>query len=256
MSNSRKPTSALFPVRTEFPESRKMSENFDGNAAIYDFFDFLLERGYVLARREPESGQLRAMKVRPTVEHEVLMFRGVDKIAYAVERDAMRAAYPHLWARYGLSDETPIHDGVPEYADTPVAPMEPVQAFPPLDDDELVSVAEAHRRGVFKTPAYNGVRVKMTICRRSYPELMPKVTYRGSQTLYRVGDLKVWEDAYSKATDEKVRWGRSRGGSARAAQFNPGGPVPIPSLEQPVAEAVDALAFLMSKIRGGEEDVR
>lgn len=251
MSNRRKPTSALFPVKTEFPESRKMSENFDGNAAIYDFFDYLLSHGYVLARRDPESGELRAMKVRPTVEHEVLMFRGVDKLAYAMERDAMRAAYPHLWARYGLSDEAPIYDGVPEYAEPPGGsrgrpPALPDRRGDSVPDDLELSMAEAFRRGVMRGASYTGIRMKMMRSRRLYPEITPKMRPRGAETLYRVGDLRKWQDEYDQRSANNYQQ------SAWARDNKPDEPV----LEQPVTEAVDALAFLMSKIRGGEEDVR
>lgn len=250
MGNRTRPISALFPVKTEFPESRKMSENFDGNAAIYEFFDYLLERGYVLARREPESGQLRAMKVRPTVEYEVLMFRGVDRIAYAVERDAMRAAYPHLWARYGLSEEAIVHDALPDYADeAPAIRRVHVDRSQPkeVDDDTMLSIAEAWRQGVFTmTPSHSGVRVKIARCRRLYPDLMPRMVPHGSLTLYRVGDLRRWEEVYTQRAAEAKAGILFDGGAGQVRQRDLDAGVP----EQPVAEVSDALAFLMGKIRG------
>lgn len=251
MSNRSKPTSALFPVQSEFPESRKMSETLEGNLAIYEFFDHLLAHGYVLARRDPESGALRAMKTRPTVEHEVLAFRGVDKFAYALERDAMRVAYPHIWAKYGLAEENSIEDVAPAFAE----PVKVEKPQVPLSDDAEVSLAEAWRRGVFTlTPSHSGVRVKIARCKRLYPEIMPKVIYKGSMTLYRAGDLREWEQVYTE-----------RAAAAKAAILFDGGQTGVrgavrqrdrdAEVEQvagPV-EVTDALAFLMRKIRGEEE---
>lgn len=248
MSNRRKPESALFPKQTEFPEAKKMSENFDANMAIYEFFDHLLSRGYVLARREPESGNLLAMRTRPTVEHEVLVFRGVDKLAYALERDRMRAMYPHLATRYGIEDEYEIP--APEYAEQPR--LEPVGQAGEFDDDELLSLADAWRGGVFTlTPSYAGVRVKISRCRQLHPELVPKMIPKGTRTLYRVGDLREWEKAYTELGEY----------SKIGASFAPGQPkgVRVRDLEtvtdEPVVEELDALEFLMSKMRG-ERDVR
>lgn len=231
-----------------------MSENFEGNAAIYEFFDHLLASGYVLARRDAESGQLRAMKVRPTVEHEVLMFRGVDKLAFAIERSAMQAAYPHLWAKYGLADEAGVFEGGPEYAEPPredLGPLEQVdRRGESVPDDMLLSVAEAFRRGVFTmTPNHNGVRVKLARCRRLYPELMPKMHPQGSQTLFRAGDLRAWEREYMKRGERNMTQAK------RLATFGRE-PVQVEEAPPEVVDTFDALDFLMSKIREGKEDVR
>lgn len=104
----------LFPVKEEFPETRKMSEKFDENMAIYQFFDHLIASGYVIARRG--GGQLREMKPDTVIEHELLAFRKVDKIGYYNERTRMRQMYPHIVAKYGgdsLTAEVPN----PEFAD-------------------------------------------------------------------------------------------------------------------------------------------
>lgn len=256
MSNKRKATSALFPIKADFPESRKVMEASEGNEAIYNFFDFLLDKGYVLARRDPESGQLRAMKTRPTVEHEVLLFRGVDKLAYALECDALRAAYPHLWAKYNLGDE-PVQQTWPEFADMPEVPAAaevPEAATPTFTDDTLMTLSQAWNNGVFTmTPSHAGVRVKMTRCRRAFPDLMPKIIARGGLTFYRVGDLRRWEHAYTeraadRRADVQVRGGWHVGPQGAQPQVQP------EVREQPVpVEAIDALEFLMRKIRGEEE---
>lgn len=245
MSNKRRPD-PLFPVESDYSQSKKMNASFRCNAEIYDFFDHLLKGGYVLARRDPETGVLRAMHTRPTVEHEVLVFRGVDKIAYQAELDSLRAAYPHLWEQAGLGTEGQrVTDVLPEFAEP--KPVKAPESPAAVHDDMLVSMAEAWRLGVFTlTPGYSGLRVKLAICRRRYPELMPRMTPRGSQTLYRVGDLRAWEVAYTERAAETVAGIRS----TRAE---------IEAHSEPVrqqAQAFNALDHLLSKIRGEKEDVR
>lgn len=247
MSNRRKIDSALFPKQTEFPESRKMSENFEGNSAIYEFFDHLLAHGYVLARRDPESGGLRAMKTRPTVEHEVLMFRGVDKIAYTLEAEVLRTRYAHLWAKYGLTDRPMVADAIPTFAD---APRTATAAAPTFTDDTEMSLSEAWRNGVFTmTPSHSGVRVKMTKTRRLYPDLMPKMIPRGAMTFYRVGDLRQWEHAYTERAAEIRAEVQVTGGwhvGVRPSRDEK-------KTEPEPVEVTDALEFLMRKIRGEED---
>lgn len=119
MSNRRKPqrpAPALFPAKAELPEADKMHRHSSENLAIYEFFDHLLQRGFVLARRDPETGQLRAMKPS-TVEHEVLLFRGVDVLAYRLEMQRLRREYEWLARKYGVDEASVDREIRAEYAD-------------------------------------------------------------------------------------------------------------------------------------------
>jgi hypothetical protein len=236
---------ALFPGQREYPNMKKMVDSFEANAAVYEFFDHLLNAGYVLARRDPETGRLRAMKTRQTVEYEVMRVRGVDRLAYGAESDALRASYPHLWQRYGLDQEARgPSESVPEFAEP--AP-EPVQQsvialdcpIPGVDDSEMLSIAEAFRRGVFRAASYSAARMKMMRSRRMYPELTPKMRPRGAETLYLVKDLRVWEDEYDRRSANNIAWGVLRTQPQARVDLAP-------------ESAPDALAVLLGKMRGEE----
>lgn len=122
MSNRRKPTgpSRLFPVKDEFPETRKMSEKFDANMDIYQFMDHMIAAGYVISRRDT-TGALKEMRPESVVEHELLAYRGVNKLAYYTERTKMRNMYPHIVAKYG-GDKLIAEVPTPEFVEGEQAP--------------------------------------------------------------------------------------------------------------------------------------
>jgi hypothetical protein len=239
---------ALFPGQREYPNMKKMADSSEANDAVYEFFDHLRRAGYVLARRNPETGELRAMKTTPTVEYEVMRARGVDRHAYGAEADALRAAYPHLWQQLGLDPALVCRpcDSVPEFAEPPPAPARRPRfdlgsPLPGVGDDELLSVAEAYRRGVFRAASYSAARMKLMRSRRLYPELTPKMRPRGAETLYLVRDLRAWEDEYDRRSANNVAWGVLRTQPQDRIVPTPE-PVPAP----------DALAVLLGKMRGEE----
>lgn len=232
--------SALFPGREEFPQTKKMSDTYNENMAIYEFVKHLVESGYVLARRSSSTGQIQVMEPWKTSEYEILMFRGVDRIAYAVEANKLRAAYPHLIQIHGIEgDYEPPLPQVAEHIELAEHPREDVP------DDREISFADAFRTGVIRASSYASARMKMMRSRRLYPEIVPKMRPQGAHTLYRVGDLRTWEAEYDKKSTDNHR--------AAAATRSHTLPERAVTLEQPVAESMDALTFLLGKIRGEEE---
>lgn len=253
MSNRVKP-SALFPTQTEFPESKKMVDNSDGNMAIYEFFDYLIRRGYVLARIDPATGRYRPTKFPGTVEHEVLLFRGVDRLAYAVESNRLRALYPHLADKYGVPREYELPE--PGF-DVPTVTAEasaPVGVTDGGDPDKMVSVTDVWRSGVTRSASLKAYRMKLARSRQLHPEITPKPKMLGSQTLYRLGDMVAWEAEY----DRKAGLARSEAMRAvRGRDVPPSLPGAARQAGTGAAKAEDALVVLLNKIRGkGEEDVQ
>jgi hypothetical protein len=99
-----------------------------------------------------------------------------------------------------------------------------------ISDDMEVSVADAYRYGVIRAASYTAVRMKLMRSRNLHPDITPKWRARGSETLYRVGDLRAWQDEYDR---------RSRAGNFRVDQG-----------KEDVQ--LDALSVLLGKIREGE----
>lgn len=95
----------LIPRTDEYPQTRKMTESFKENMAIYDFVKHLMDSGYVIARRNNLTGQLQVMEPWKTTEFEILRFRGVDRLAYQLEASKLRSMYPHLIEVYGVDSE-------------------------------------------------------------------------------------------------------------------------------------------------------
>lgn len=121
---------ALIPRSDDYPETRKMTETFDANMAIYDFVKHLVDSGYVLARKQGDG--LAVMEPWKTSEHEILRFRGIDRLAYLKETTKLRSMYPHLIQTYGVSTEyeLPLPEVSHRYGPTEYvpAPDEPVEA--------------------------------------------------------------------------------------------------------------------------------
>jgi len=250
VSNRVKP-SALFPAQSEFPESKKMVDNSDGNMAIYEFFEYLVRRGYVLARIDPATGHYQPTKFPGTVEHEVLLFRGVDRLAYAVENNRLRAMYPHLADRYGLPDQYELPEPGFDGATVAVVPSVPVKVVDGRDLDKMMSVIEVWRSGVTRSSSAGAYRMKLARSRQVYPEITPKPKMSGSATLYRLGDMIIWESEYDRKTgrarSEAMRAVRSRG----VNHFIPAAPE---QAKVPAVRADEALAVLLGKIQGKEEE--
>lgn len=241
----------LIPHTDEYPQTRKMTESFKENMAIYDFVKHLMDSGYVIARRHAPTGQLQIMEPWKTTEFEILRFRNIDRLAYQLEASKLRSMYPHLIEVYGVNTEYELP--VPEVVEqvglfgraTEQVRLDPLADRP--DDEEMVSLSEAWRRDAFSyTPSHSGIRVKLARCRRFHPDLMPKMVPRGTNTLYKLRELRVWEYEYTK------RCATNQAG----VQFSGHGGTRFRDDEEVEAghvEVKDALSFLRDKIKKTDE---
>jgi hypothetical protein len=112
-----------------------------------------------------------------------------------------------------------------------------------LRDDLEVSLASALRVGMFGNVSYTSVQAKLLCSRSQFPEIAPKFRASGSQTLYRVGDLRKWWADYA------VKVSQVRSTVSRRANASYRRKIEATASKEPG----DALGVLLGKIRG--EDV-
>lgn len=132
----------------------------------------------------------------------------------------------------------------------PALGQAPVEAAPfvrELPDDLEISLTAAMRLGVFGNVSYTSIQAKLIRTRSKFPDIAPSFRARGSQTLYRVGDLRKWMELYVVRVREVRSHSAARANESYKRRM----------IGQQAPGQLDGLDVLMGKIRKEEEeDVR